>query len=179
MKQLLKTLKIISSVILILILVLVLFQKLTDSKLTIGNIYIFQVATSSMVPDYEVGDVIIVKKTAPESLEVGDDVTYLGSAPGVKDLRITHRIVEKKFYEQDGKYYFRTKGIANEVEDPQINEDNIYGKVVYHTILFSFLGRLLTNMIVYYVVFIVIGVSVSYDIISSWLIKGDDDDEWR
>ena len=75
MKQLLKTLKIISSVILILILVLVLFQKLTDSKLTIGNIYIFQVATSSMVPDYEVGDVIIVKKTAPESLEVGDDVT--------------------------------------------------------------------------------------------------------
>ena len=160
MKQLLKTLKIISSVVLILILVLVLFQKLTDSKLTIGNIYIFQVATSSMVPDYEVGDVIIVKKTAPESLEVGDDVTYLGSAPGVKDLRITHRIVEKKFYEQDGKYYFRTKGIANE-----------------HTILFSFLGRLLTNMIVYYVVFIVIGVSVSYDIISSWLIKGDDDDD--
>ena len=177
MKHLMKTIKIISSVLLILILVLVIFQKLTDSKLTIGNIYIFQVATSSMVPEYEVGDVIVVKKTAPESLEVGDDVTYLGVDPGVKDLRITHRIVEKKYYDKDGKYYFRTKGIANEVEDPQINEDNIYGKVVYHTIIFSFLGRLLTNIIVYYVVFIVIGVSVSYDIISSWMDRKDEEDE--
>ena len=78
---------------------------------------------------------------------------------------------------EDGKYYFRTKGIANEVEDPQINEDNIYGKVVYHTILLSFLGRLLTNIIVYYIVFIAVGVSVSYDIISSWMFRKDDEDE--
>ena len=177
MKHLLKAIKIFFSIILVLILILVLFQKLTDSKLTIGNIYIFQVATSSMVPDYEVGDVIVVKKTSPEDLEVGDDVTYLGVEQGVKDLRITHRIVEKKYYDKDGKYYFRTKGIANEVEDPQINEDNIYGKVVYHTILLSFLGRLLTNIIVYYIVFIVVGVTVSYDIISSWMFRKDDEDE--
>ncbi len=177
MKHLWKAVKIICSVILILILVLVIFQKVTDSKLTIGNVYIFQVATSSMVPDYQVGDVIVVKKTDPAELEVGDDVTYLGVEQGVKDLRITHRIVEKKLYDQDGKYYFRTKGIANEVEDPQINEDNIYGKVVYHTVIFSFLGRLLTNMIVYYVVFIALGVSISYDVISSWMDRKDDEDE--
>ena len=175
MKLVCKIVKFILTAILIFILLIVLFQKVTDSKLTIGNIYIFQVATSSMYPEYKVGDVIIVKKTDPKNINVGDDVTYLGTASSVKDLRITHRIINKR--EENNKYYFTTKGIANEVEDPEISEDNIFGKVVYHTIIFSFLGRLMTNIIVYYVLFITVGVSVSYDIITTYFFKKDDVDE--
>ena len=92
------------TVFLILMLLVVLFQKITDSKITIGNIYIFQVATSSMTPEYQVGDVIIVKKEEAKNIEVGDDVTYLGKASSVKDLRITHRVIRKR--EENGKFYF-------------------------------------------------------------------------
>lgn len=171
MKTLWKIIKGFISVVLFLILLVVLFQKFTDSKITIGNIYIFQVATSSMVPDYQVGDVIIVKKENLDNIEIGDDITYLGKASSVKDLRITHRVVKKR--QENNEYYFTTKGIANEIEDPEIKGDSVYGKVVYKTFIFSFLGRLMTNILWYYIIFIVVGVSISYDIISSHFIKED------
>ena len=69
-----------------------------------------------------------------------------------------------------------TKGIDNEVEDPEINEDDIYGKVIYHTILFSFVGRLMTNIVVYYLLFISVGVAFAYEVVSSFLIKKDDEE---
>ena len=171
MKTLWKIIKGFITVVLFLILLVVLFQKFTDSKITIGNIYIFQVATSSMVPDYQVGDVIIVKKENLDNIEIGDDITYLGKASSVKDLRITHRVVKKR--QENNEYYFTTKGIANEIEDPEIKGDSVYGKVVYKTFIFSFLGRLMTNILWYYIIFIVVGVSISYDIISSHFIKED------
>ena len=172
MKVLWKIIKGCLTVFLILMLLVVVFQKITDSKITIGNIYIFQVATSSMTPEYQVGDVIIVKKEEPKNIEIGDDVTYLGKASSVKDLRITHRVIRKR--EENGTYYFTTKGIANEIEDPEINEESLYGKVAYHTVIFSFLGRLMTNVFWYYVLFIAVGVSVSYDIIAPHFIKDDE-----
>lgn len=175
MKVLWKIIKGLLTVVLILILLVVLFQKITNSKITLGNIYIFQVATSSMVPEYQVGDVIVVKKEEVKNIEIGDDITYLGKASSVKDLRITHRVIKKR--EENGKYYFTTKGIANEVEDPEISEDDIYGKVIYNTIIFSFLGRLMTNVIWYYIIFIAVGVSVSYDIISPHFIREDENDK--
>lgn len=170
-----KIIKGILIVMLALILLLVVFQKVTKNKLTIGNIYIFQVATESMTPEYKVGDIIVVKKASPSSIKVGDDVTYLGTAASVKDKRITHRVIDIR--KTDGKYYFTTKGIANEVEDPEINEDNLYGKVIYKTVIYSFLGRLMTNTAMYYLIFIVIGATLSYDIVASYLKKDDDKDE--
>lgn len=175
MKIVWKIIKGIMLVSLVLILLLVLFQKVTNSKLAIGNVYIFQVATKSMTPVYKVGDILVVKKTSPDKINIGDDVTYLGTSNSVKDLRITHRVVDKKLV--NNKYYFTTKGIANEVEDPVITEDNLYGKVIYKTMLYSFIGRLMTNTVVYYLVFIIIGASLSYDIIVSFVRKDDEEDE--
>ena len=154
---------------------MVIFQKVTKSSIAIGNFYIFQVVSESMYPDYKVGDVIIVKKVAADELKVGDDVTYLGTSGGLNGLIITHRLVNIK--EENGEYRFTTKGIANEVTDPEIKISNIYGKVFYHTVIFSFIGRLMTNIVIYYALFIFVGVGISYDIISSLFIKKDEDDE--
>ena len=160
---------------LVIALIFVIFQKVTDSKIALGNMYIFQVATESMTPEYQVGDIIIVKKEDPAKIEVGDDVTYLGKASSVKNLRITHRVINKR--NENNKYYFTTKGIANEVEDPEINEDDLYGKVSYHTIVFSFIGRLMMNIVVYYVAFILVAASFSYDFIVSTFFKKDEVNE--
>lgn len=173
LKILWKILKGIITVFLLIILLLVIFQKVTKNKVTIGDIYIFQIATGSMVPEYKIGDVIVVKKEDTSSLKVGDDITYLGEIDNFRGLIITHRIVNIR--EEDGKRYITTKGIANILEDPEISEDNVYGKVIYHTVLFSFFGRLMTNMIIYYILFISVGVSFSYEIISSIIKKEDDE----
>ncbi|MBQ6281973.1 MAG: signal peptidase I [Bacilli bacterium] len=175
MKLLLKIIKGVVTAFLLVVLVLVIFQKITKNKITIGNVYIFQVVSGSMVPDYKLGDIIVVKKVNPESLEIGDDVTYLGKSSNLNGLTITHRIVQKE--DKDGKYHFITKGIANEAQDPEINEDDIYGKVIYNTKVFSFVGRLMTNAAAYYLLFITVGAVFAYDIITSFVLKEDEEDE--
>ncbi|MBQ1813157.1 MAG: signal peptidase I [Bacilli bacterium] len=175
MKLLLKIIKGVVTAFLLVVLVLVIFQKITKNKITIGNVYIFQVVSGSMVPDYKLGDIIVVKKVNPESLEIGDDVTYLGKSSNLNGLTITHRIVQKE--DKDGKYHFITKGIANEAQDPEINEDDIYGKVIYNTKVFSFVGRLMTNAAAYYLLFITVGAIFAYDIITSFVLKEDEEDE--
>ncbi len=175
MKIVLKIIKGIITFFLCVVLLIVILQKFTNNRIALGNIYIFQVATGSMKPVYDVGDIIVVKKTDVSKLEVGDDITYLGSINEFNKLTITHRIINKRT--QNGKYYFTTKGVANLAEDPEISQDDIYGKVVYHTILFSFVGRLMTNIVIYYILCISIGVSFSYELITSLFMKGDDEDE--
>ena len=134
MKTILKAVRLILTAFLFVVLLVVVLQKFTNNKIALGNIYIFQVATGSMVPVYKVGDIIVVKKTKVDDLNIGDDITYVGDSGEFKNYTITHRIVNKRF--EDGKYYFTTKGVANTTEDPEISEKNIFGKVVYHTILF-------------------------------------------
>lgn len=175
MKTIWKILKTLITIFLIIVLVLVILQKVTKNKLTIGNIYIFQIASESMLPEYHIGDVIVIKKTEPSKIKVGDDVTYLSSLDKYTDITITHRIIDVR--EEDGKYYFTTKGLSNEISDPEIGADKVFGKVVYRTVLFSFVGRLMTNIVVYYILFVAVGVSFSYEVISSFLIKRDDSDD--
>ena len=175
MKIFLRVIKSIITLFLLVILVIVAFQKFTHNKVAIGNLYIFQIVSESMLPEYRIGDIIVVKKTKIEDLKVGDDVTYLGSAKNFDGLTITHRIIDIRV--EDGKRYFTTKGMSNYIEDPEISEENIYGKVIYHTVLFSFVGRLMTNIVIYYLLFISVGVSFSYEFISTFLIKKKDEDE--
>lgn len=175
MKIVLKIIKYILTAFLLVVLLLVIFQKITKNKLVIGNIYIFQVVSESMKPVYNIGDIIIVKKTDAKELNVGDDVTYTGKEDNLKGLTITHRIVNTR--ENDGNYYFTTKGLANSIEDPEISIEDIYGKVIYHTILFSFVGRLMTNMVIYYLLFIAIGVAFAYEVISNLFFKKDEEEQ--
>ncbi len=175
MKTLFRIIKGIITVFLCVVLLLVIFQKFTKNRVALGNIYIFQVVSESMIPEYKIGDIIVTKKTNPVSLNVGDDVTYVASAEGINGMTITHRIISKR--EVDGKYYFVTKGINNPIEDPEISEDMIYGKVIYHTILFSFVGRLMTNIVIYYILFVSVGVAFSYEVVSSFFIKDKDEDD--
>lgn len=175
MKIILKIIKSILTVFLGVVLLLVVFQKFTNNRIALGNIYIFQVVSGSMLPDYKIGDIIISKKTESVSLNVGDDVTYLADAADIKGYTITHRIINKR--EENGKYYFVTKGTNNEFEDPEITGDQIYGKVIYKTILFSFVGRLMTNVVIYYLLFVSVGVAFSYEVITSFFIKDKEEDE--
>ena len=159
-----------------LVLLIVVFQKVSKNTMTIGNIYIFQVVSESMLPEYHVGDIIVVKKVSADQLKIGDDVTYLGTSRAVNGLTITHRIVDITV-DDNGERHFVTKGVSNTIEDPEISLENIYGKVIYHTILFSYVGRLMTNLYIYYFMFITVGVSFSYELVSSFFIKDDEPEE--
>ena len=77
----------------------------------------FEVATGSMSPTFEIGDVVIVKLT--KHVNVNDIIVYQDG----KDF-ITHRLVEKNGDE------LIAKGDANNSEDKPIQLDMVLGQVV-------------------------------------------------
>lgn len=90
-----------------------------------------RVDSDSMEPKLNIGDVIIVKKTKPEDLKKDDCISYRGREYPVDDIVVMHQIAEEP-REEDGAYYFITRGIKpGALNDPEIHESQIYGKVVY------------------------------------------------
>ena len=77
----------------------------------------FEVATASMYPTMEIGDVVIVKIT--KEVEQNDIIVYTEG-----ESIITHRLVEKNNNE------LIAKGDANNSEDKPIEEDMVLGKVI-------------------------------------------------
>ena len=168
-KKILGFLRSILTILLLGILVIVIVQRFSNNNINFKGYYMFTIASESMVPHYKVGDIIISKKVDTNNLNVGDDITYVGEKGELKGLVITHRIVKKE--ERDNKEYFTTKGVANQIEDPEIQISNIYGKVIYKTKILSFFSRLMQNMIIYYVIFIGVGVAFSYEFLKAFVLK--------
>ena len=84
---------------------------------SIGGYSPLIVMTDSMFPDIKSGDLIITKAADAKDVKVGDVISFFdpdGSGTSV----LTHRVVE--LVEEDGKLFFRTKGDANNSEDPSL-----------------------------------------------------------
>ena len=84
---------------------------------SIGGYSPLIVLTDSMFPDIKSGDLIITKAADAKDVKVGDVISFFdpdGSGTSV----LTHRVVE--LVEEDGKLFFRTKGDANNSEDPSL-----------------------------------------------------------
>lgn len=146
-----KVLKIVSNIIYvvvcvcaIILLLIVGTQRASNNKNGVLGFRIFNIVTGSMVPEYVVGDVLLVREIDPKDLKVGDDISYKGEIDTFKDKIVTHRIIEKKIG-NDGKYTFITQGIANSSEDPEINEDQIFGIVKHKLIILSFISKLIVG----------------------------------
>lgn len=140
-----------SKIITILILfvsIIIVVQKVTNNKESFLGYRIFRVQTGSMIPKYNIGDVILVKEKDIDKIKVGDDVTYKGESGSVKGLLVTHRVIDIE--EVDGKKAFHTKGIANNLEDPIVYENQINGVVQTKLYILSLICLLLNNKYVFY-----------------------------
>ena len=139
--------KIITAII-ILICIVIVIQKVTNNKQSFFGYRIFRVQTGSMIPKYQVGDVILVKETDTNKIQVGEDVTYQGETGSVNGILVTHRV--KDIEEIDGQRVFHTQGIANNLEDPVVYAHQINGVVQSKMYILSFICRLLNNKYVFY-----------------------------
>ena len=145
---------VLSFILVVLILLVVLIQRFSGNNIALGGIRVFFVASGSMLPEYEVGDILISMETDPEDINVGDAVTYLGNEGDIKGKVVTHEVIEKR-QSENGEYIFVTKGTADTIADPEITEDQVYGKVVYRAVLLSAICKILQNMYGFYFLIIV------------------------
>ena len=83
------------------------------------------IASASMKPSINVGDMVILSKVKPETLKEGDIIGYKSG-----NTTIVHRI--KTIINNNGKYTFITKGDNNKTEDGEdIKESQLVGKVIF------------------------------------------------
>lgn len=113
---------------------LVIFFAIAVVGVRIFGIQPFAVLSGSMEPAYHTGAVIYVQDIDPNSLEVGDVITFWVTEEAVA----THRIIE--VLGQEDSLQFRTKGDANEIPDGNlVLQENVIGKVIFTLPYFGYL----------------------------------------
>lgn len=163
-------------IILLVVLAVIIIQRVTDNKISLGGYRVYTVVTRSMEPEYKVGDILISKEVDPSEIKVGDNVVYLGKKDEFKDKIVTHEVIKITKDKETGKLNFITKGINNIIEDPEINEDQLYGVVAYKTIFLSFISRIMTSMVGCFIIFAIVTLFVSIQIVIN-IFFDDEDDE--
>ena len=128
--------------------IIIVVQKVTNNQESFLGFRIFRVQTGSMIPKYQIGDAILVKEVDTDKIQIGDDVTYEGNTCTMNGMLVTHRVVDIE--EVDCKRVFHTKGIANNLEDPVISEEQINGVVQTKMYILSLICMLLNNKYVFY-----------------------------
>jgi len=94
------------------------------SAFGVTSMIVLSGSMSGDAPDHiEVGDLIITKSVEPETLKVGDVITYMEQGT----TAVTHRIIA---INDDGS--FKTKGDANNAEDREpVLPEKVIGKFVF------------------------------------------------
>lgn len=98
------------------------------------GLQVFTVVSGSMEPTYSVGDLIYVKTVDPDSVKVGDPITFVLN----EDLAVaTHRVVEIDATERE----FTTKGDANSTADANpVHFNNLVGVPVFSIPLLGYVS---------------------------------------
>ena len=148
-----KVLGIIATTFLLLLLSVVVVQRLSNNRFNLFGYGIYTVASGSMEPEYKIKDLILAHQEDPKDIEVGDDIVYIGNKESVKGKTITHRVIKK--YEENGKYIFNTKGIANEITDPELDETQILGVVKSRLVILSLCSHIINNSYGFFLIIII------------------------
>jgi len=82
------------------------------------------IASVSMTPTLNPGDVAIIISVPPQSIEIGDIIQYYAT-----DMVVIHRVVDT--YRAGGTRWFVTKGDANTEPDDPISQSQVIGKSVF------------------------------------------------
>ena len=110
-----------------------------ENNISILGFRQYVVATGSMEPKYNIGDLIVIRETTKEEIKIGDVINYI-SETGIDT--ITHRVVD--IIQKDGQTYYKTKGDNNNSVDPElVNYSQVKGILVFKI---SKLGTVITKM---------------------------------
>lgn len=116
---------------------------------------VLQVKTGSMLPDYEIGTIVITKNVDANDLQVGDVISFYSLDQDISGEVNTHRIEKIEHGGDDNAPYFTTKGDNNtQVDKQKVWPSQIVGKVVYNlgTVSGSVIGIFQNPNVIFFVI---------------------------
>lgn len=157
-------LKGITSIVIIFVICIIFIQRISNNKITLGGISMYTVVSESMKPKYEIYDMLIAKKVDSSTIKVGDDVVYMGEKSTLKDKIVTHQVIKKEY--KNGKYIFQTKGINNDIADPEIEDRQILAVVVSKSNILSMISHVVNNSYgFYFIIFVPFVILLFFEIV--------------
>ena len=151
MKYVLRVVNVLAAVVIALALVVLLRTVFTPAGEipSLGNYSFMRTLTGSVEPAIPVHSFIVTEAVDPESLQVGDIITFRSTESKLEGALNTHRITS--VYEEGGQLMFHTKGDANAVEDSEpVSSINVVGKVVFISAALGTVVSLFSNPLVFF-----------------------------
>lgn len=151
MKYVLRVVNVLAAVVIALALVVLLRTVFTPAGEipSLGNYSFMRTLTGSMEPAIPVHSFIVAEAVDPESLQVGDIITFRSTESKLEGALNTHRITS--VYEEGGQLMLHTKGDANAVEDSEpVSSINVVGKVVFISAALGTVVSLFSNPLVFF-----------------------------
>ena len=151
MKYVLRIVNVLAAVVIALALVVLLRTVFTPAGEvpSLGNYSFMRTLTGSMEPAIPVHSFIVTEAVDPESLQVGDIITFRSTESKLEGALNTHRITS--VYEEGGQLMLHTKGDANAVEDSEpVSSINVVGKVVFISAALGTVVSLFSNPLVFF-----------------------------
>lgn len=131
----------------VVILCLVLLTKPGEAP-SLGGYTVFRITTGSMKPSYDTDTLILVRKTDPSQIRVGDVISFYSADPALEGSVNTHRVIA---VEKDGtEWKYTTQGDANNTPDQYGTDSSaLIGKVVGSSLILGKLARLVANPLIF------------------------------
>lgn len=158
----------------VILIIMVSVQKFSGNELTVGGYRFYNISTESMLTKYEVGDILLAKDVDPSELKVGDDIAYNGNSGSLNGKIVTHEI-QSITKNPDGTYKIVTKGLMNDISDPEISADQIKGKIIKKLKILSFISKIINNnATLFFAIFLPFAILIFISLIK---IRNEEDEE--
>ena len=141
------------TILVIFICLIILIQRASNNEKSLLGYRLFKIESGSMIPKYDINDVILVKERNINQIKIGDDLVYIGVYGDARGKVITHQVIDIK--NVDGEKEFYTKGLANDTPDPVVKEKQILGVVELKSYILTLITNLLLNIYSLYFLIIV------------------------
>ena len=142
----------------ILLIIVVVWQRVTDSNKSIYGYRLFRIISGSMVPEYNIDEVVVCKEVDTRTLKIGDIVVYRGRVGELNNKLVMHEIID--ITNNNGELIFSVKGIQNLLGDPNVSSSQILGKVIFKSSLLTYLYALATHTSSAFIIVMILVINV-------------------
>lgn len=143
----------------VLLTLIIVLQRITDSNQSFYGIRIFSVASGSMVPQFGIGEVVICQDVNPKDIEEGEVIVYRGNIGDLQNRLVMHEVIGIDT-DENGYRTFHVKGIQNTAGDPDVKENQVLGKVIVKSLILSILYALATSTYASFIIIIILVINV-------------------
>ena len=140
------------------LILVVVWQIVTDNNESIGGYRLFRIISGSMVPEFNVDEVVICKDTNSDDIKIGDIIVYRGKTGELTNRLIMHEVIDKK--EVEGNLIFNVKGIQNTTGDPDVYASQILVVVVHKSAILTLLYHLATSTYSSFIIIVILVINV-------------------